>query len=98
MSYVTWNVKSLFKSVNSNLCSKFDVYKSLVSSHDFVGLTETHSTIERICMLPTPLPQSHLHYCAHRNADTSGVLHSVSKKFIQQCSPLGLSVWIAKGE
>ena len=81
VSFVTWNVRSLFKIISPSICSKFDMFTSLVSSHDIIGLTETHSTIERICMLQRPLPQSHIHYCSHYSVDTGGLILSVSKKF-----------------
>ena len=89
----TWNAQALFargwRKQNNNMRQA----RSLLATHDFVALQETHSTEGRSRMLRLP------HQCApfyshHDSTHTAGVCVWVKRALLRQFNPTTIDSWI----
>ena len=88
----TWNSQALFAHGWRRHNHKLRHAKTLLATHDFVGMQETHSVEGRSRMLR--LPGHSTAFYSHGTSRTAGVCLWVKKAFLQQFNPITARSWV----
>ena len=88
----TWNARSLFARKATRQTPKMNFVQKLLSSHDFVGLQETHST--KGFVKTAQLPPGVTSFWGHDSQSTGGVGLLVNNKFLSKFDPITSDSWL----